>query len=114
MLEKLVIIGNGFDLAAGLNSDFKTFYEQIEKPKIDKWMNSISNYSDEVKYVNFISLLIYNTFYEFRNASYSFFRYEDVILENQKIFKQLLNITDYPSNWVEIELLVKKNFDRWF
>ena len=38
MVYKLLILGNGFDLHAGLKSSFTDFFEKEEKPIIDTWI----------------------------------------------------------------------------
>ena len=66
MNNKLVIIGNGFDLQAGLLSRFSDFFIKSEIPVVQKWLKT-QDVNDITK-VSFISLLLYNTFYR-KNVS---------------------------------------------
>ena len=77
MSNKLIIIGNGFDLHCDLNSKFSSFFEKSEIPKVEKWLKekNISNFKD----LSFITLLLYNSYYR------EDFAYCDIYNEYHKI-----------------------------
>ena len=82
-MKKLVILGNGYDLACGFKTSFSDIYkfyrEKIEFP--DGFAHDC----------NFIFFLLYETFFT-----------EDVVRES---FQKVLNI-DSCENWMDVELLL--------
>ncbi|MCR5332418.1 MAG: bacteriophage abortive infection AbiH family protein [Bacilli bacterium] len=82
-MEKLVILGNGFDLACGMKTSFYDFYKNV-KAKIEMPNGYLPN-------CNFILFLIYETFFANQDTT--------------KAFQKALAIDCY-DNWMDIELLL--------
>lgn len=82
-MKRIVVLGNGFDLACGLKTSFYDCYKTISKQFITP-----NGYNSQC---NLIIFLIYSTFF----ASDSV----------KKAFQSALNIDSY-DNWMDIELLL--------
>ena len=110
LMNKLFIIGNGFDLQAGFHSNFSDFFFKNEIAKVKKWINS--NCSSSIDEVNFISLLLFNTFYR-ENMYYPDSRGRAIHCEFQESFKKTFGIKKNPKNWMDVEgfiyVLLKSN-----
>lgn len=111
---RLVIIGNGFDLQAGLKSSFDDFFKKSEFQIIENWISfpGTANIED----VNFISLLLYNTFYR-SDDTYQDKRLNIHFCEFQKEFKSAFGFSKNPVDWMDVEsflhaLLVSKGITK--
>ena len=100
LMNKLFIIGNGFDLQAGLHSNFSDFFFKNEIAKVKKWINS--NCSNSIDEVNFISLLLFNTFYR-ENLNFLDSRGAAIHCEFQERFKKTFEIKNNPKDWMDVE-----------
>lgn len=99
-MNKLFVIGNGFDLQAGLHSSFGDFFFKSEIAKIEDWINN--NGSNSIGDVNLISLLLFNTFYR-ENMNYFDFRGTGIRCEFQDTFKKAFGIKNNPKDWMDVE-----------
>lgn len=125
-MNRLVIIGNGFDLRIGLKSRFNDFFERSELPLIENMFNGIYWATDwrKIKDISFISFLLYNAFYrkEFSYPSNNHY----VQIDTKKEFSRFFGLSELPVNWMDVESFIycvlnskrikeiEKSFDQHF
>ena len=99
-MRKLIIIGNGFDLHAGLASSFENFFNNSEIPAVEKWISNPS--AESLKDTSFISLLLYNTYYR-KDIFYQDWdlKYHDIHY-NEK-YQKTFGLIDNLVDWMDVE-----------
>ena len=112
-MNKLIILGNGFDLQAGLKSSFADFFVNKEIPKIEAWIDR-TNAINGINKLSFISLLLYNTYY--RKPIYRQRDLQPIKTDYNEEYQRKLKISNDKNDWMNIEsflksLLTKKIYD---
>lgn len=106
--KKLLILGNGFDLQAGLKSSFESFFKTSEKDMITKWLND--GVASNSKDISLISLLLYNTFFRTHLVEQTGIFELPKIIEFKDIFQHKFHLNNDPKKWMDIELFVLNIF----
>ena len=99
-MRRMIIIGNGFDLHAGLASSFHDFFEKSEIPAIEKWINE-SN-ANTLKETSFISLLLYNTYYR-KDKQYTDWELKYHNIQYNQTYQKSFNLKSNLVNWMDVE-----------
>ena len=100
MNRKLIILGNGFDLHCKLKSAFRDFFFEKEIPLIERWARDLNH--DAFNEIDFVSLLLYNTFYR-PGFKYETFDLRTVKVDFQSTFKKEFKAPDTAENWMDVE-----------
>ncbi|MBO4623362.1 MAG: hypothetical protein J5691_05675 [Bacilli bacterium] len=101
-MAKLIVIGNGFDLQAKLDSKFDDFFQNNERKKIESW---IGNNSMSLENVSFISLLLYNTYY--RPTTYRGYGIQTEEINFNKEYQRRLSVDSNKENWMDVEAFLR-------
>ena len=101
-MNRLILVGNGFDLAHGLKTSYKDFIDDFWEEKINVIKNSDINSRYEDKYV-----IVYNVPNSYPAENF-FKTYQDLIKYIPKLiiknkFLELLSKKRTDLNWVDIE-----------
>ena len=98
-MKKLIVIGNGFDLHAGLRSSFSDFFNESEKPMVESWLHN--SFGRELNGLNLISLLLYNSFYR-KNVTYRESG-EGYNICFQREYHKAFGLTERLVDWMDVE-----------
>ena len=99
-MRKLVIIGNGFDLHAGLASSFNDFFTKSELPAVEKWISN-SN-TETLKETSFVSLLLYNTYYR-KTETYRDFNLQYHETRFNEKYQETFGLRKNLVDWMDVE-----------
>lgn len=106
MNNKLIIIGNGFDLHSGLKSSFDDFFKKTQLPLIsNKNLNRIYNYNITFDF-DFISLLLYNSYYR-PNIEIQMYTKNERTVNYKKSFNEAFNLSKNLIDWMDVEGFIK-------
>ena len=98
-MNKLVIIGNGFDLRLNLKSSFDDFFRTDQLSKVEHWLSNPNDLTS-IKKVNYISILLYYTsIYALKNPRIS--------QGFQAAFQDLFKFTTI-YDWKDVEGFIEK------
>lgn len=115
-MKRIILIGNGFDLAHGMKTSYKSFID-------DYWSNTITEIqetalgrpfeNDEIKINNSPSKFI--TKNTFQDLERGIKEYQTSIVFKNRFLKELTD-KSYLNNWVDVEneyyFLLKKSYDK--
>ena len=105
-MNRLVIIGNGFDLAHGLPTSYRDFIEDYFIETTSIFFNE-EKYNDDFILIKYKTNNIYNPNHKFKNIDevFSFFKAQSEYVElvfNNPFFENLVDVVKFV-NWVDIE-----------
>lgn len=103
-MKRLLVVGNGFDLQAGLNTKFSDFFDSEEKPLIEKWLKDSS--SVDGGQVSLLSLILYNTYYR---SPFIGFDYKNGVrfqIHFQSEYQTALGLNKGIVNWMDVESFI--------
>lgn len=107
-MSRIIIIGNGFDLAHGLKTSYKDLMEFI-KDKTNPQSQKIDHYSDGCGGIHHIFKNKENPYISFKyNSSNREFTYSDCSKNNSIYFKTLFQNFNQNQNWSDLETLYFK------
>lgn len=107
MINRIILIGNGFDLAHGLKTSYKNFIQDYWFRVIPEFINNSISYKDKFIEIKFQSGL--PTFlgdYNFEKTDRSiqeFLSHSQIIIHWKSPFFWHINKTLQDYNWVDIE-----------
>lgn len=100
-MKRLLILGNGFDLQAGLKTTYNDFFVSSEKPLLEKWIKD-SN-SVEGNQISLISLLLYNSYYRKPDKFTDIMTLYPYQVNYQSEYVEALGLDNNVENWMDIE-----------
>ena len=107
-MNRIILIGNGFDLAHGLKTSYQDFIDDYWEKKINCFRNNKSNFADDdIEIVGFNPSQIYN--YQKLDSISTLKEFEDFLKSNKttiqykNIFFETITKKSYLQNWVDIE-----------
>lgn len=98
----LIILGNGFDLQAKLNSTFDNFFRTEEIPLIEKWFHNPEDKSVKNE-ISLISLLLYNTYYREFKPYINQWTGQYIEASYEEEFKKALECKEEVVDWMDVE-----------
>ena len=105
-MSKIIVIGNGFDLQAKLESSFDSFFKNHEKVKVENLIGktSVGNYKN-IDDLSFISLLLYNTYYR-KPIVLDYGLQRKMVIFNEE-YRRRLKIDNSFADWMDVETFLK-------
>ena len=109
-IKTLVVLGNGFDLAAGMNSSYKDYAQHLEqtKPKLCDWIGStliasltFSASHDFVEPINAWELA-FLTSYELAKKQYRQVVHTEILTLWKDVEQHMLNLCDSQTGWNQV------------
>lgn len=124
-MEKLIIVGNGFDIAHGLKTTYKDFVNAVNDPILDEFrilVNNLNSQNEEEKSwfsfeenIERLAISIYE-----KNFSSDLFNYEEIENQMKEYNSLYLNISnllyeylnnEYNNNTIQVLESIKNEID---
>ena len=105
-MKRLLIIGNGFDLQAGLNTTYNDFFVSSEMPLLKKWLND--SHSVDGDQISLFSLLLFNSYYRGPEWFTDYRTLNPYQVNYQGEYVRKLELDHNIENWMDVEGFLAK------
>ena len=105
-MKRLLILGNGFDLQAGLHTTYDDFFVSSEIPLLNQWLNDSSSVNGGQ--ISLFSLLLFNSYYRNPERFDDYRTYNSYPVNFQSEYLKELELDPSVQNWMDVEGFLAK------